>query len=71
MCMTGGELLRNWRRMKTITQVEAGLILGIHPQQISRYENGRTIPGHYIAIHLFNNCAIPLKSWTSRKGRTL
>lgn len=54
-----------------MTQVEAGARLGINPQQLSRYECGRVVPGFYIAKKLLDECGIPPQLWISNKGRTL
>jgi transcriptional regulator with XRE-family HTH domain len=58
---TVGELLREWRRRRRLSQLELSVQSGVSSRHISFVETGRTTPSRRMVLHLAEHLAVPLR----------
>jgi len=56
-----GELLREWRRRRKLSQLELAIQADVSPRHVSFVETGRTIPSSAMVLHLAERLAVPLR----------
>ncbi|HKX29098.1 MAG TPA: helix-turn-helix transcriptional regulator [Blastocatellia bacterium] len=56
-----GELLREWRGRRRLSQLDLALDAGISPKHLSFIETGRTNPSREMILHLAEQLALPLR----------
>jgi transcriptional regulator with XRE-family HTH domain len=56
-----GELLRDWRRRRRLSQLELALRTGTSARHVSFVETGRTIPSSAMVLRLAEQLAVPLR----------
>jgi transcriptional regulator with XRE-family HTH domain len=56
-----GELLREWRRRRKLSQLELAIQAEVSPRHVSFVETGRTIPSSAMVLHLAEHLAVPLR----------
>ena len=66
----GAIKLKAWRKQNKLSQFDCGEYFGIHPQQISEYETGRTTPCLETAciIHDFTDKYVKPWNWLEEKA---
>ena len=66
-----GQLLRYWRDVRGVSQLDLSLDAGISQRQISFIESGRSVPGRDTLLTLAQTLDVPLRGATrccSRPG---
>ncbi|MDR5854032.1 helix-turn-helix transcriptional regulator [Caballeronia sp. LZ062] len=56
-----GGLLRHWREVRGVSQLELSLIAGISQRQISFIESGRSVPGRQTLLTIAQSLDVPLR----------
>lgn len=56
-----GDLLRYWRGVRGVSQLDLSLVAGISQRQISFLESGRSVPGRQTLIALAQTLDVPLR----------
>jgi transcriptional regulator with XRE-family HTH domain len=56
-----GELLRYWREVRGVSQLDLSLDAGISQRQISFIESGRSVPGRQTLLNLAQSLDVPLR----------
>ncbi|MEV5968151.1 helix-turn-helix transcriptional regulator [Kribbella sp. NPDC051952] len=56
-----GELLREWRRRRKLSQLELAIQADVSSRHVSFVETGRTIPSSAMVLHLAEQLAVPLR----------
>lgn len=56
-----GELLREWRRRRKLSQLDLAIQADVSPRHVSFVETGRTIPSSAMVLHLAEQLAVPLR----------
>lgn len=59
--MHAGELLREWRRRRGLSQLDLGLQAGVSARHLSFVETGRSVPSSDMVLHLAEHLDIPLR----------
>jgi transcriptional regulator with XRE-family HTH domain len=60
-----GQLLRQWRRVRGVSQLELALGAGISPRHLSFVETGRAQPGRDVVLRLSSALDLPLRDRNS------
>ncbi|MEW1845820.1 helix-turn-helix transcriptional regulator [Nonomuraea angiospora] len=58
---TVGELLREWRRRRRLSQLDLAVQADVSSRHISFVETGRTIPSRRMLLHLAQHLDVPLR----------
>ncbi|GAA2216568.1 helix-turn-helix transcriptional regulator [Nonomuraea monospora] len=56
-----GELLREWRHRRKLSQLDLALQADVSARHVSFVETGRTIPSRSMVIHLAEHLGVPLR----------
>ncbi|GAA1576339.1 helix-turn-helix transcriptional regulator [Kribbella hippodromi] len=56
-----GELLREWRRRRKLSQLELAIQADVSSRHVSFVETGRTTPSSAMVLHLAEHLAVPLR----------
>ncbi len=56
-----GDLLRRWRRLRGMSQLDLALKAGISSRHVSFVENGRAVPSRSVVLQLAKSLEIPLR----------
>ncbi|VXC70034.1 Helix-turn-helix domain-containing protein [Burkholderia sp. 8Y] len=56
-----GSLLRHWREVRGVSQLDLSLIAGISQRQISFIESGRSVPGRQTLMNIAQSLDVPLR----------
>ncbi|WP_308259220.1 helix-turn-helix domain-containing protein [Pseudonocardia sp. H11422] len=56
-----GELLRNWRRRRRLTQLDLGIQADVSARHLSFLETGRSRPSRDMVLHLSEQLDLPLR----------
>lgn len=56
-----GELLRDWRRLRDLSQLDLALETNISQRQISFIERGRSVPGRGTLLAIAQALEVPLR----------
>jgi transcriptional regulator with XRE-family HTH domain len=56
-----GELLRNWRRRRSLSQLELALDASVSSRHVSFLETGRSRPSREMVLHLAEHLEVPLR----------
>jgi transcriptional regulator with XRE-family HTH domain len=56
-----GDLLRYWRDIRGVSQLDLSLEAGVSQRQISFIENGRSVPGRHTILALAQTLDVPLR----------
>lgn len=58
-------LLKEWRVEQELSQFQAAVVMGMHPQQLSRYERGVGTPGRKSALSIAQKTKglVSVSSW--------
>jgi transcriptional regulator with XRE-family HTH domain len=59
--VTVGDLLREWRRRRGLSQLDLANQADVSPRHVSFVETGRTIPSSAMVLHLAEHLAVPLR----------
>src|ERR1700691_2824700 len=59
-----GDLLREWRQRRRMSQVDLACDAGISTAQLSCLETGRSPPGRETVLHLAERLDVPLRERT-------
>ena len=58
---TAGDLLREWRQRRRLTQMDLGLAAGVSTRHLSFVETGRASPSREMLLHLCEHLDVPLR----------
>jgi transcriptional regulator with XRE-family HTH domain len=58
---TFGELLRHWRRLRRLSQLDLAVRAGVSARHVSFVETGRTIPSGAMVLRLADHLDVPLR----------
>ena len=61
MSETIGELLREWRQRRRLSQLEFAIEAGVSTRHLSFVETGRTAPSRKMVLHLAEQLGVPLR----------
>src|SRR6478736_10411914 len=56
-----GDLLRDWRRRRRLSQLDLALEAGVSPRHVSFVETGRSRPSPEMVLHLAEQLDVPLR----------
>ncbi|MEU0564979.1 helix-turn-helix transcriptional regulator [Nonomuraea sp. NPDC005983] len=56
-----GELLREWRRRRNLSQLGLALLADVSSRHVSFVETGRTMPSRSMVLHLAESLGVPLR----------
>ncbi|MFI0448497.1 helix-turn-helix domain-containing protein [Actinomadura sp. 6N118] len=56
-----GELLRDWRHRRKLSQLDLAIQADVSPRHVSFVETGRTIPSRSMVLHLAEHLGVPLR----------
>src|SRR5271165_6495713 len=56
-----GELLRSWRRRRSLSQLELALDAAVSTRHVSFLETGRARPSREMVLHLAEHLEVPLR----------
>lgn len=56
-----GQLIRTWRGIRRLTQMELALDAGISPRHLSFVETGRSLPSRHVLLALAERLGMPLR----------
>src|SRR5258708_16229203 len=56
-----GELLRSWRRRRSLSQLELALNASVSSRHLSFVETGRSRPSREMVLHLAEQLEVPLR----------
>jgi transcriptional regulator with XRE-family HTH domain len=56
-----GELLRQWRQRRRMSQLQFAIEAGVSSRHISFVETGRTMPSRRMVLHLAEHLGVPLR----------
>lgn len=56
-----GELLREWRRRRHLSQLDLAIQAGVSSRHVSFVETGRTVPSRRMVLHLAEHLQVPLR----------
>lgn len=56
-----GTLLRGWRKLRRVTQLELALMAGSSARHISFIETGRSLPSRSMVLHLAEHLDVPVR----------
>src|SRR6478609_8604464 len=56
-----GELLRSWRRRRSLSQLELALDADVSSRHVSFLETGRSRPSREMVLHLAEHLDVPLR----------
>ncbi|WP_329429181.1 helix-turn-helix transcriptional regulator [Streptosporangium sp. NBC_01495] len=56
-----GELLREWRRRRHLSQLDLAIQAGVSSRHVSFVETGRTTPSRRMVLHLAEHLQVPLR----------
>lgn len=56
-----GELLRSWRRRRSLSQLELSLNAAVSSRHLSFLETGRARPSREMVLHLADELQVPLR----------
>src|ERR1700761_9437471 len=56
-----GELLRSWRRRRSLSQLELALEADVSSRHVSFLETGRSRPSRDMVLHLAEHLEVPLR----------
>ncbi|MFG2003243.1 helix-turn-helix domain-containing protein [Spirillospora sp. NPDC048911] len=56
-----GELLREWRHRRKLSQLDLAIQADVSPRHVSFVETGRTIPSRPMVLHLAEHLGVPLR----------
>src|ERR687883_1729920 len=56
-----GELLRSWRRRRSLSQLELALNADVSSRHVSFLETGRARPSREMVLHLAEHLDVPLR----------
>ncbi|MFD0684946.1 helix-turn-helix domain-containing protein [Actinomadura fibrosa] len=56
-----GELLRQWRRQRGLSQLDLAIQADVSPRHVSFVETGRTIPSRPMVLRLAEHLGVPLR----------
>ncbi|HEY0516337.1 MAG TPA: helix-turn-helix transcriptional regulator [Solirubrobacteraceae bacterium] len=60
-----GEMLRTWRRRRSLSQLELALDAEVSSRHVSFLETGRSTPSREMLLHLAEHLAVPLRERNS------
>src|SRR3954464_3342420 len=63
--MTVGNLLRDWRRRRRLSQLDLALEAEVSPRHLSFVETGRSKPSRELLLHLAEHLDVPLRERNS------
>ena len=65
---SGAARLKTWRYRRELRQIDAALLIGMHPSAYNRIERGHQIPGPRRAkqIAAATNGAVPSTAWAAK-----
>ncbi|MEJ3749808.1 helix-turn-helix transcriptional regulator [Actinomycetes bacterium KLBMP 9797] len=58
---TFGDLLRHWRRLRGLSQLDLAVQAGVSARHVSFVETGRTIPSSAMVLRLADHLSVPLR----------
>jgi transcriptional regulator with XRE-family HTH domain len=58
---TVGDLLRQWRRRRRLSQLDLAVQSGVSSRHVSFVETGRTTPSRRMVLHLAEHLGVPLR----------
>src|SRR3981081_12140 len=56
-----GELLREWRRRRQLSQLDLAIQAEVSSRHVSFVETGRTIPSRQMGLHVAEQLQVPLR----------
>jgi transcriptional regulator with XRE-family HTH domain len=63
--MRSGELLREWRRRRRLSQLDLAVAAGVSSRHLSFVETGRSNPSRELLLHLAEHLDVPLRERNS------
>ena len=62
---TAGELIRFWRRRRSLSQLELSLDANVSTKHLSFVETGRSSPSRQLLVHLAQHLDLPIAERTA------